>query len=75
MNQLWKVNIRLFNQREVGVGKRTQGRTREMASKGIPICQGLINWSKRLKVMVRVSFLVGQSGEFGRFVHLGRCVL
>lgn len=68
-NQLWKVSTRLLSQRRVGVGKSTHGRTSAGAIKGIPINQGLINWSKRLRVMVRVRRLVGEIDVFEQSAH------
>ena len=43
MNQFWRVSSRLFNHRVVGVGKRSQGRVRARAIKGMPKYTGLIN--------------------------------
>lgn len=52
MNQFCSVRSRLFSQRVVGVGNKTQGRVRARAIKGMPRNTGLINWSKKLSVMV-----------------------
>lgn len=52
-NQLCKVNKRLLNHREAGVGRRIQGRSMASAIRGIPIRNGLENWSKKLTIMVR----------------------
>jgi len=52
MNQFCSVSSRLFNHRVVGVGKRIQGRVKAKAIKGMPRNTGLINWSKKLSVMV-----------------------
>ncbi len=52
INQFWRANIRLFSHRGDGVGNRIQGRVRARAIKGMPRNTGLINWSKKLSVMV-----------------------
>ena len=52
MNQFCNVSSRLFNQRVVGVGNRIHGSVRASAIKGMPRNTGLINWSKKLSVMV-----------------------
>lgn len=54
MNQLWRVSIRLFSQRDDGFGNRTQGRVSARAIRGIPRSVGLINWSKKLSVTVKL---------------------
>lgn len=53
MNQPWRVKRRLFSHRLVGVGMSTHGRLSARAIKGIPRCVGLMNWSKKLRIMVR----------------------
>lgn len=59
----------------MGVGKRIHGRRRARAIRGIPRKKGLINWSKKLNVMVsfRILFLVFL--YFGGKFHLEKHVL
>lgn len=45
---------RLLIQREDRVGNKTQGSVRASTIKGIPRNVGLINWSKKLNVIVRL---------------------
>lgn len=52
MNHPWRVIRRLFSHRAEGVGKRIHGRVNATAISGIPKYVGLINWSKKLSVMV-----------------------
>lgn len=52
INQLWSVRSRLFSHRVEGVGRRSHGRDRARAIRGMPNSIGLINWSKKLSVMV-----------------------
>ena len=52
MNQFCSVNNRLLSHRVVGVGNRSQGKVKARAIKGMPKYTGLINWSKKLSVMV-----------------------
>ena len=52
INQFCNVRTRLFNHRVVGAGKRSQGKVRANPIKGTPRNTGLINWSKKLNVMV-----------------------
>lgn len=75
INQLWRVKSRLVIQRVVGVGNKSQGSRRARATKGIPRRTGLMNWSKKLSVMVsfRILFLVFLC--FGWWAHLGMCGL
>lgn len=73
INQLCRVITRLFNHRFVGVGSRSHGMEMASVIRGIPISVGLMNWSKKLRFMVkfragRLVFLC-----FGWLVHLGRC--
>lgn len=58
INQFWRVSIRLFSHRVVGVGKSSQGRVRAKAIKGMPRHTGLMNWSKKLSVMVSFRVLL-----------------
>lgn len=53
INQFCRVKRRLLAHRLVGVGYRTQGRSRARAIRGMPKEVGLRNWSKKLSVMVR----------------------
>lgn len=53
INQFCRVISRLLSHRAEGVGKRIQGRLRARAIRGIPKNEGLMNWSKKLSVMVR----------------------
>lgn len=53
MNQLCRVSSRLFSHRVVGLGKSAHGSVNARAIRGIPRKTGLINWSKKLSVMVR----------------------
>lgn len=52
MNQFCRVSTRLFIQREEGVGNMIQGIKIAKAINGIPKNTGLINWSKKLNVIV-----------------------
>lgn len=75
MNQLCRVISRLFNHREEGVGKRIQGKLRARAIRGIPKNEGLINWSKKLNVMVRFRVLFWVFRCFEGWVRWGKCGL
>jgi hypothetical protein len=52
MNHPCRVIRRLFSHRAEGAGKRIHGRVNATAISGIPRYVGLINWSKKLSVMV-----------------------
>lgn len=52
MNQLCRVRRRLLSHRVVGLGKRAHGRVSAKAIRGMPRKTGLMNWSKKLSVMV-----------------------
>lgn len=52
INHPSRVVRRLFSQRVVGFGTKIQGRVRASAIRGMPNSLGLINWSKKLNVMV-----------------------
>lgn len=75
INQFWRVRRRLVRHRAVGVGKRIHGRRRARAIRGIPKKKGLINWSKKLSIMVsfRILFLAFLCFEVR--IHLGRHAL
>lgn len=57
------------------MGYRTQGNAIAMAIRGIPRYVGLINWSKKLSVMVRFRVLFLVFLCFGGWVRLGKCGL
>lgn len=57
-NQFWKVSRRLFKRRLQGVGYKIQGRAMASIIKGTPNSSGLINWSKRLVIMISFSCLL-----------------
>jgi len=59
INHAWRESKRLFNHRVEGAGNINQGREIARAARGIPRYEGLINWSKRLTVMVRLRSLFG----------------
>lgn len=73
MNQLWSVSRRLFSHREVGVGNRSHGRRRAKAIRGMPRYVGVINWSKKLSVMVRFRVLFWVFGCFAVRARWERC--
>lgn len=75
INQLSRVKRRLFIQRDVGVGNKSQGSRRARAIKGIPRRTGLINWSKKLSVMVSFRILFLAFLYFGWWAHLEMCGL
>ena len=52
INHPCSVIRRLFSHRAEGVGKRIHGRVSATAMSGMPRYVGLINWSKKLSVMV-----------------------
>jgi len=69
MNQLWRANTRLFIHRGVEDGKRTHGRTRAMAIRGMPRYEGDANWSKRLRIMVSFRIRIRGLVRLGQLVH------
>lgn len=52
-NHSWRVENRLVIHRLSGVGSRRAGNSIESRISGIPSRHGLVNWSKKLKFMVR----------------------
>ena len=52
-NHSWRVERRLVIHRLPGVGSNRVGNSNESRIKGIPKRHGLVNWSKKLKFMVR----------------------
>jgi len=75
MNQPCKVKSRLFNHRLVGAGNNNQGRLRARAIRGIPRYVGLINWSKKLRIMVRFRIVCGCFLCLVQKARLGGCGL
>lgn len=75
MNQLCRASKRLFNHRDVGVGKRIHGRVNARAIRGMPRKTGLINWSKKLSVMVSFKSLFWVFPRFEVWVRMGKCGL
>lgn len=69
INQLWRAKKRLLSHRVVGAGYITQGRVMARAINGTPSSVGLINWSKRLTVMVRFRILFWVFRRFEASVH------
>lgn len=72
-NQFCRVKSRLFSHREEGVGKRSQGNKRARAINGMPRYVGLINWSKKLRIMVSFRALFLVLGCFEGRVRWGMC--
>uniref|UniRef100_A0A8B9MZ73 Uncharacterized protein n=1 Tax=Accipiter nisus TaxID=211598 RepID=A0A8B9MZ73_9AVES len=58
MNHNWSVERRLVIHRLVGEGSSRVGNSIEIRMSGMPRRQGLVNWSKKLKIMVRLFRLV-----------------
>lgn len=56
INQLCRVSRRQLSHRTVGLGKSAQGKASARAIRGMPRKTGLINWSKKLSVMVKIRF-------------------
>lgn len=75
INQFCSVSKRLFIHRTCGAGSRIQGSVRARAIRGIPSNEGLINWSKKLSVMVRIRALFWIFPCFEGRVRLGKCGL
>lgn len=73
MNHPCRAKKRLLSHRVVGAGYIIQGRVIARAIRGTPRSEGLINWSKRLTVMVRFRILFWVFRRFGASVRLGRC--
>lgn len=73
MNQFCRVRRWFFTQREEGAGKRTQGKVRARAIRGIPRYTGLINWSKKLSVMVSFRGLSLVFERPGMLARWGMC--
>lgn len=57
------------------MGKSSHGRVRARPIRGIPRKRGLINWSKKLSIMVSFRSLFGVSLCFERWVRLEKCEL
>lgn len=53
MNHSWSVERRFDTHRLSGEGSRRAGNVREIRIRGMPSSDGLANWSKKLKFMVR----------------------
>lgn len=53
MNHSWRVESRLVTHRLLGEGRSRAGNVMEMRIRGIPRREGLENWSKKLRFMVR----------------------
>ena len=75
INQFCTDNSRLLSHRVVGAGKRSQGRAVARATRGTPRKMGLIKWSNRLSVMVRLKGLLGVFLCFVLLAHWDRCEL
>ena len=64
---------RLFSHRDEGLGNMIHGRVRARAMSGMPKSVGLINWSKKLTVMVKIRILFGAFRCFEALARWGKC--
>lgn len=62
----------MLSHRVVGAGKRSQGSVRARAIKGMPRYTGLINWSKKLSIMVSFKAPLWAFLCFGVRAHSGK---
>ena len=51
--QFCRVRRRFSSQRDEGVGYKIHGMIRATKIRGTPMSEGLMNWSKKLRIMVR----------------------
>lgn len=73
MNQACRVSSRLFSHRPEGAGNNNQGRLRARIIRGTPRSMGLINWSKKLRIMVSFRLVCGCFLCFVGRARLGIC--
>lgn len=71
IDQFCVVKSRLLNHRRAGVGNSNHGRRKAKYMRGMPSRVGLINWSKKLIIMVRIRGIFLAFECFEMWAHLG----